>query len=72
MRFCRSRRIYTGLCRRLQRSSGRSRSKFVRNCCGVGGFETADAILWLFELSRVRLVRKKEWLCDSDESLLWF
>ena len=39
--------------------------QIARNCCAVGGSESADAFLWLFELSRIKLERKKECLCDS-------
>jgi hypothetical protein len=57
---------------RVRMTKGTCNGKFNRNCYVVRGSETADAILWLFGLSRVRLERKKEWLCDSGESLLWF
>ncbi len=44
----------------LRRFSWVGVGEFVRNCCGVTGSEMAEAILWLFWLSKIRLERKKE------------
>jgi hypothetical protein len=46
--------------------------QIVRNCCAVGGSESADAFLWLFGLSRIKVERKKECLCDSGIVRLQF